>query len=137
MDGLCFGGGIELLSLFDFVTCTPASIFGLWQRKNGLSFGWGGRERLEAIIGPAAVREWYLSASLKSAYEACNLGLIHNLEMRQLAKARSLEWLEDTANLRPETLELHDSKKLSETEVFEKLWGNEDHQKSLSRYRKD
>jgi len=137
IDGHCFGGGIEVLSLFDFVVATPPSYFGLWQRKNGLSFGWGGRKRLENKVSPSSLREWFLSASLKSSYQARELGLLQAVELRSRGLQRAKFWLESASSLRSQSLELYDERSMTETQVFETLWGNEDHEKSLAPYRSD
>ena len=47
VDGFCFGGGVEFLGCFHQVIATPKAMFALWQRRIGLSFGWGGRALLE------------------------------------------------------------------------------------------
>ena len=62
VDGHCFGGGIELLSCFDYVVATPKSLFALWQKRIGLSFGWGGKRRLESRVGSETLKKWFLSS---------------------------------------------------------------------------
>jgi len=83
VDGLCVGGGVEWLSSMDQIFCSPRSRFGLWQRKIGLSFGWGGGARLEKWIGKSQTRRWLLQTSLLSAYRCKELGFVENILMPQ------------------------------------------------------
>ena len=75
VQGSCYGGGVELLSCFDKTYGSPSSLFGLWQRRIGLSFGWGGGERLLKRLSESDLQAWLFEASTLSSYEA--LSLIH------------------------------------------------------------
>ena len=70
VDGECYGGGVELLSCFDFIYSTPTSQFGLWQRKVGLTFGWGGGVRLLKRMSEHQLKQLCLEAKTLTALEA-------------------------------------------------------------------
>ena len=79
VGGDAFGGGLELLSCFDMVVSAPHAMFALWQRRIGLSFGWGGGARLEKRMGPATLKRLSLSTQTFSAQEALEFGLVDQL----------------------------------------------------------
>ena len=51
VTGDCFGGGLEVLSAFDRILAVPEAQLGFWQRRLGLTFGWGGGSRWEKKLG--------------------------------------------------------------------------------------
>ncbi len=79
VTGDAFGGGVELISAFDYVLAVPHAMFALWQRKIGLSFGWGGGARLEKRLGSGRLRSLALSTHALSAREALEFGLVDQL----------------------------------------------------------
>ncbi|HEX4924321.1 MAG TPA: enoyl-CoA hydratase/isomerase family protein, partial [Bdellovibrionales bacterium] len=70
VNGDCFGGGTELVSAFDLVLATPHALFGFWQRKLGLTYGWGGGARLLRRLTPQALATRALETRLMTASEA-------------------------------------------------------------------
>lgn len=134
VNGDCFGGGVEVLSAFDHVISVPEAMFGLWQRRIGLTFGWGGGARIEDRIGLARVRRLALSARSLSSYEALETGLIDEIHLKSVIEARALEWLERAAAL-PQApvagLKTYVSK--GEQQLFERLWWNEEHRAVLNK----
>ncbi|MES2854705.1 MAG: enoyl-CoA hydratase/isomerase family protein [Bdellovibrionota bacterium] len=133
VTGDCFGGGIELVSAFDFVLATPNVLLGFWQRKIGLSFGWGGGQRLLKRVSAAKLKAFTLSTRLIGASEAQAEGLIdevvHAAKIRQrsLALAKELMKAPKAAaaalkNFSPE----------KEVETFNTLWWNEEHRAVLN-----
>ncbi len=92
VSGVCLGGGVEVLSAFHRVLATPDSLFGLWQRRIGLTFGWGGEKRLQVKMGEAATRSWLHSAATVTAWRAQNQGLVDGVHLRsQIATQAQLE----------------------------------------------
>ncbi|MDX9731134.1 MAG: enoyl-CoA hydratase/isomerase family protein [Bdellovibrionales bacterium] len=79
VEGDALGGGLELLSAFDFVFAAPHVLFGFWQRRIGLSHGWGGRARLERRLGAHVTARLALDARAISAEEALRVGLIDQI----------------------------------------------------------
>ena len=130
VNGPCFGGGIELLSCFDFIAASPSSLFGLWQRKVGLSFGWGGESRLNKKINSEKLRNWLLSADTRTVYQIRNLGLVDQIFPHSNGLLKSKDWLIRSLDLGDESLEKITQNSNS---AFEALWMSEEHKKALSK----
>lgn len=136
IDGDVFGGGVELISCFDYVVASPHVQFGLWQRKIGLSFGWGGGARLEARLGSARLRHLALSTKPISAYEAKEIGLVDYLAHEHALLPHALAELTRLASLPTEpfaTLKKFEASR--EASDFNKLWWNESHRSVLAKRR--
>jgi enoyl-CoA hydratase/carnithine racemase len=128
VNGDCFGGGMELLSCFDHRVAAPHVMFGFWQRRISLSFGWGGFERWSKKISPDVIRDLGSSARLIGAHEAMRLGLIHEIGNRSAAE----RWLRESVQWTPESARaLSQLDVKNETKLFESLWWNPTHQKIL------
>lgn len=121
VSGDCFGGGLELLSCFDFRIAAAHVLFGFWQRRIGLAFGWGGFERWKNIISENEIRSLAHLARVFGAAEALRVGAIHAIGSRKGA----LNWLTQTARWPSE------SHRLTE---FEKLWWGPAHRAALKRF---
>ncbi len=75
--GDAFGGGLELLSAFDVVIAAPHVLLGFWQRRLGLSFGWGGGARfVKRVTSPARLVGLALEARALTASEALRHGIV-------------------------------------------------------------
>ncbi|HVK61433.1 MAG TPA: enoyl-CoA hydratase/isomerase family protein [Bdellovibrionales bacterium] len=137
VTGDCFGGGIELMSAFDFVLATPNALFGLWQRRIGLSFGWGGGARIEERIGTQKLRAWSLSSQLIGADEALKAGLVDEVHHEGKILERA-EVLARTLAQLPSAPVSHLKKYEAENEVsaFNELWWNPEHRQILDRRKK-
>lgn len=132
VDGQCFGGGLELLGCFDHIIATPKSAFGLWQRKIGLSYGWGGQKRLERRIGSQRLKEWYYGANLKNSYECRRWGLVDRIALRSEAIALAEAWNHRVLQMGSESLKV--TNKSTEAEAFSELWMGEKHQAALKKF---
>lgn len=134
--GDAFGGGVELASAFDVILAAPHVAFALWQRRIGLSFGWGGGARLERRIGSGRLREWSLSTRLVAATEAADAGLVDRLVPEALLDRDAILRAHELAVSHRDPL-VESKSKLGETpqsevELFEKLWWSEEHRASLA-----
>ena len=136
VEGDCFGGGLEVLSAFDFVVSSPHSFFGFWQRKIGLSFGWGGGTRLHRRLSMATIKRLSLSTQTINAYTAKSLGLIDEISPHsEQGLQRALDWILKQKKLPNNPLPLiKDFKPKSEVRFFEKIWLNSNHKKVLKRF---
>lgn len=77
VEGDVYGGGLELLSAFDAVMAAPHVLFGFWQRRLGVTFGWGGGARLARRMSSAALLgRLALEARAITASEALDAGLV-------------------------------------------------------------
>jgi enoyl-CoA hydratase/carnithine racemase len=135
VNGMCLGGGIELLACFDYVSASPSSLFGLWQRRVGLNFGWGGEERLLKKIASSQLKRWLLDGETLSAYTALDMGLINSISFSCHTQDDCLRWLNKVINLGFATLsEILDQSQDSE-KTFSKLWLGETHMKALQKFK--
>ena len=137
VNGDCFGGGVEILSAFDFIYTAPHAFFALWQRKIGLSFGWGGGARLERRLGLANLRRLAISTDTLGAHEALRLGLVDRIVLQSELHAEVSRVLAGFRSL-PRAPVAALKKWTSETELatFEGLWWNEQHRAVLAARRR-
>lgn len=136
IQGDALGGGIELLSCFDYVFSAPHAFYGLWQRKIGLSFGWGGGGRLLHRLGAKKLQQKALSATVISAYEALSLGLIDKICQSSEAENLMLQQVQCLASLpRVSFMGLKQFRPQSEVRLFERLWFNSEHRSVLERFK--
>lgn len=141
VTGDCFGGGLEWISAFDTVYAIPSALFGMWQRRIGLSWGWGGGHRLKMRLSKKNAVNLLLHAQNFSSYHACEMGLIDLVYPRELIFEKGLEFLKKQKDLpkipfnkiKSGDLIEHISKK--EQKLFESLWMNPEHQRLLSKFR--
>jgi len=138
VNGLCLGGGVELISSFDYVVASNLSLFSLWQRKIGLSFGWGGGARLLKRLSSKALLQKFIDTSSITSYEALSIGLVDKVVPEFKLKSSALAWLEKSISLPTQPLALCKSKSLltDEQNIFEDLWLQEDHRSALDKFNK-
>jgi enoyl-CoA hydratase len=133
VGGDVFGGGLELLSCFDSVISVPHAMFAFWQRKLGLSYGWGGGARLEKRIGPASLRRLSLSTQTFSAQEALALGLIDRVVQDSMLVSVALaEAIKMTKHPAEPVTVFKNFAALSEASDFNSLWWNPAHKSALA-----
>ncbi len=137
VNGPCLGGGVELLSCFNEVVATPKALFGLWQRRIGLTLGWGAEERLTTRLGEATLKRWLIGAETINVYEAQKRGLVDHIVLAPDGLNKCFELFEKNRNLGVESS--REILKCDETqdEVFKKLWLGELHKKALSRFKNE
>jgi enoyl-CoA hydratase/carnithine racemase len=137
VTGDAFGGGVELLSCFDHVLSVPHAMFGLWQRKIGLSYGWGGGGRLESRLGTAQLRSLSLSTRAISAREALAIGLVDQLVQPAALESSASALAQRLISLPTEPVAtLKSFTSFSEADSFNALWWNPSHTKVLSSRKK-
>jgi enoyl-CoA hydratase len=132
VDGDCWGGGVELLSAFDYILATPSSLFGLWQTRMSLIPGWGGYRRLADRLPEAQVKSLLLRQNPLTAGEARQLGLVD--ELASLGQLRSTAEAQLTRMMRVEPrtqLALRRLTAKNEQKLFSSLWGSAEHKKKL------
>lgn len=136
VDGDCFGGGMELLSAFDRIHATPASCFGFWQRRVGLTFGWGGWHRWRKKIPEKDLHLLSIEARTFGAHEAFQLGIVDQIISAESLWAQALHWVKQQGALPQKPMrsfkELCDGKE--EQLVFENIWWNEEHRERLQQF---
>lgn len=134
VDGDAWGGGLELLSCFDEVWSTPQALFGFWQRRIGLSYGWGGRARLEERVSSAHLRRLALKGQTISAYEALDLGLVDRILPREIFEVEITKWRANHENLGIKVTAALKAETHRADRQFEGLWLKKDHREALAKF---
>jgi len=132
VHGDCLGGGLELISAFDTVLTSPHALFGFWQRRIALTFGWGGGRRLERRVGSKKLTQLALSASTFGSLEAHRIGLVDAVCVEPLLMEEALKRakkLRDLPKAPVQPLKAWETAK--EQQTFESLWWNEEHKAVL------
>ena len=133
VNGTVLGGGIELISCFDRILASPHSLFGLWQRRIGLTYGWGGEKRLLQRISKSKLEQWLFQASTKSVYEAKEIGLVDEICLSNQAIAASNRWIDNVCSQGIESFEKIKSHE-DPSKAFQALWLSEKHKKVLKKF---
>lgn len=135
VEGDVFGGGIEFLSAFDFVFSTPSATFAFWQRRLGLSFGWGGGKRLESRLGSVQVAQLGVAAQTMTAHEALVVGLIDRVVAPWKIEDEALAFAAKVGSLpRASVAAMKSRTQKNEQAVFEKLWFSAAHRDALKKF---
>lgn len=79
VNGLAFGGGMELLLPCDLRVCAPHAQFGLTETSLAIIPGAGGTQRLPRLVGRARAKELILTARKIDASEAERIGLVNRI----------------------------------------------------------
>jgi enoyl-CoA hydratase len=77
VNGFALGGGCELAMACHFRLCTPNAKFGQPEVNLGLIPGYGGTQRLTALIGRGRAIEIMLTGRMVEATEAHTMGLVN------------------------------------------------------------
>lgn len=77
INGVAFGGGLELALACDFRVLERGTSVGLTETSLGIIPGAGGTQRLTRLVGGARAKELILFAKRLSAAEALSLGVVH------------------------------------------------------------
>lgn len=87
VNGLCFGGALDLALACDERIAAPAAVFCHPGANLGIITGWGGTQRLPRLIGEAYALEMFLTAKQLAANEALRIGLIDKIAENPLAES--------------------------------------------------
>jgi methylglutaconyl-CoA hydratase len=102
IDGVAFGGGLELALACDLRVASRTSQIGLTETSLGIIPGAGGTQRLTRIVGPARAKELVLFARRLSAAEAHALGIVNVLaDEGETALERAIRWVEPLLTAAP------------------------------------
>ena len=91
LNGVAFGGGLELALACDLRVASASSRMGLTETALAIIPGAGGTQRLPAVVGMAKARELILSARRLDAAEALAIGLVNALAEPSALDARASE----------------------------------------------
>jgi enoyl-CoA hydratase/carnithine racemase len=107
VDGFAMGSGLALSAACDLRVCTPAAKFGLpIARTVGNCLSMENYARLEALLGPARVKDIIFTARTIEADEALAIGLATEVVAAERAEARVEELCELLASHAPVTLKV-------------------------------
>lgn len=90
IDGVAYGGGLELAMACDIRLASPAARFGQPEVTLGNLPGWGGTQRLPRLVGEGRALEMILTGEPISAERAEQIGLVNHLHDDPLAAAQQL-----------------------------------------------
>jgi enoyl-CoA hydratase/carnithine racemase len=96
IDGMAFGGGLELALSCDLRVASSAARFALPEVKIGIVPGWGGAGRLAALVGASRAKQMALTGTPIDADTALRWGLVNEvvepdaLQTRALALAEAI-----------------------------------------------
>jgi enoyl-CoA hydratase len=79
VDGYALGGGAELAMAAHIRVASPAAVVGLPEVSLGLIPGYGGTQRLPALVGKAKAFEMILTGQPVKADEALSIGLVNKV----------------------------------------------------------
>lgn len=79
VNGLCFGGGLELALACNFIVAAPLATFSLPEVSLGIIPGLGGTQRLPRRIGSLYALRFILSGEIVSSARAANRGLVDRI----------------------------------------------------------
>ncbi len=132
VGGDCFGGGIEFLGCFDLVYSVSHALFGFWQNKMGVSYGWGGYERLQRKLSTSFLKTALLEEKVCTAFELKNAGLIYLIVKYQDFSQIAETW-EKSFAAKKSKLEIQKHLGKNANEVFKKLWWAPEHRQILEK----
>ncbi len=79
VNGVAFGGGLEIILACDFAYSVEESKFSFSEAKLGIIPGLGGMYRLTKLVGPARAKELVCSAEIFTAKDAAKWGVFNKL----------------------------------------------------------
>jgi len=79
VNGMCFGGGLELAGACDLRVATETAEFGLPEATVGVSPGWSGVQRLARSVPDAILREMALTGARLSADRMFAVGFVNTV----------------------------------------------------------
>ncbi len=134
VTGDCLGGGMEWLARFDFRWATPGAMFSFWQRRIGLSTGWGGGEWWARALGESRVRQLLLEAEWMTAQTAKSWGLVDRVLPLWKVDTALRSWSQNMDH--PVVSELTPWQPNQEAKVFNRLWLGPYHASVLKSWRR-
>jgi len=83
LNGIAFGGGLELAMATDLRVSVESAVVGLTETSLGIIPGAGGTQYLSRILGPAKAKELIYCATKIDAIDAFHYGLINKLYTKE------------------------------------------------------
>ncbi len=101
VNGVCLGGGCEIILACDFVIASEEASFGQPEIILGIMPGWGGTQRLPHRVGAANARRWILTGKPVPAQQAAEQGLVDRVVPRSELVPAALALGEELASRSP------------------------------------
>jgi len=101
MNGVAFGGGLELALACDIRIAADSAEMGLTEVRLGIIPGAGGTQRLARIAGIAAAKELILTGRRIGAARARELGIVSEVVPSAELPAASARWAAEIASAAP------------------------------------
>lgn len=134
VEGDVLGGGMEWLARFDYRWCTPQVLLSFWQKRIGLSSGWGGGRAWADKIGEEQMRRLLLEARIVNASAALQFGLVDRVVSPWKIREEAAAWC--TGFKDPVNTSLLKWSASSESKTFSSLWLNETHKSVLQKWKR-
>jgi enoyl-CoA hydratase len=87
VNGYCMGGGLDLALTCRLRIASHDAIFAHPGARLGIITGWGGTQRLPALVGAPLALEMFATARRMSAREAFEAGLVSHVDTDALGRA--------------------------------------------------
>ncbi len=102
LNGVAFGGGLELALACDFRVIVPEAKIGLTETSLAIIPGAGGTQRLPRLVGTAKAKELVLFAKRIDARSALELGLVNHIAPEKTSAVEAaLAWMEPLQTAAP------------------------------------
>lgn len=102
LNGVAFGGGLELALICDLRVAAPHAEIALPETTLGIIPGAGGTQRLPRVVGEARAKEMILLGRKLSAAEALSWGLVNRVSPEGVPVLEdTLRWIEPIASGAP------------------------------------
>jgi enoyl-CoA hydratase/carnithine racemase len=102
LNGVAFGGGLELALICDMRVAAPHVELGLPETTLGIIPGAGGTQRLPRVVGEARAKEMILLGRRLGAAEALSWGLVNRISPEGThVLDDTLQWIDSIANGAP------------------------------------
>ena len=100
IDGVCLGGGLELVLACDYrvVTDNPKVQLGAPEVKLGIIPGWGGTQRLPRLIGLQKALPLILNGSSINAKKALKLGIADRLVLKSFVHQELTQFIDQVVS---------------------------------------
>ena len=97
IDGYCLGGGMEMVTCADLRVASERSELGQPEHNLGLLPGWGGTQRLSAIVGEGRAKEIIFTAERYDAETMERYGFLNEVVGNDELEGRALDLARDLA----------------------------------------